>query len=100
MKFVFALIALAAIASVNATEDEKAKPQYSKTLFYSGVLDSAQGAIEDIVKANQRLTIKENQLELLEAGVNKLYEAENAMEAATTVDDYKNSFLDANLKAD
>jgi len=85
MKFALALLALAVLASVDAAP-------WSATEFYTGTLDDAQGAIEDIGKADARLAAKEGQLETLVAGATSLFEAETILEAATDATAYANEF--------
>jgi len=90
MKFVIALFALAALASVDAAPAET--PTWSDNLFYTGTLDEAQGAIQDVGVAEKRLAAKEAQLETLVAGVTDLFIAEETLERAVNADEYANSF--------
>jgi len=91
MKFVFALLALAALASVDAAPEGK----YSTSKFFESDtgLDSAQGALEDIATADIRLAAKEGQLETFVLGESVLFDAETALEKAVKATDYANSFV-------
>jgi len=99
MKCVIVLIALAALASVDAAPapdssdgTPAAEGKWSDSKFYTGTLDNAQGAIEDIEKADKRLASKEEQLQGLVDGVTTLFQAETIMEDAVNDEDYANSF--------
>merc|ERR1712018_51435 len=85
MKFALALIALAVLASVDAAP---AEGSWSTSKFYTGTLDNAQGAIEDIGKADIRLAAKEEQLAGLVESASSLFNAETILEEATDATDY------------
>merc|ERR1712055_452318 len=84
MKFALALIALAAMASVDAAP---AEGSWSDSKFYTGTLDNAQGAIEDIGKADVRLAAEEEHAGLVESA-SSLFNAETILEEATDATDY------------
>jgi len=95
MKCVIVLIALAALASVDAAPapdssdgTPAAEGKWSDSKFYTGTLDNAQGAIEDIGKADVRLAAKEEQLAGLVESASSLFNAETILEEATDATDY------------
>merc|ERR1711981_1355553 len=78
-KFVFALLALAAVASA---------AEYGPTLLFEGTLDSLQGAAVDIATAGASLGAKEAQVQGLVDGAQLIYDAEVLLETAVNTDDY------------
>jgi hypothetical protein len=81
MKFVFALLALAATASAQ------------ESTFFTGPLAEIQGAAVDIATAATDLTAKEGALETLVSSSTEILAAEVAMEEAMDMSVYNNSFL-------
>ena len=89
MKFVFALLALAATASAQAPSPDQQK-------FFTGPLAEIQGAAVDIATAATDLTAKEGALETLVSSSTEILAAEVAMEEAMDMSVYNNSFLKVN----
>jgi|ERR1712080_188301 len=85
MKCVFVLLALVAMTSAEGI--------YSETKFFTGDLDSIQGANADIAKAAASLQMKEAAVADLVTGKESIFAAEQALETAVDVAAYSNSFI-------
>ena len=90
MKFVFALLGLAALASVDASPEGT----YGDSKFFQGDLDEIQGALIDVATAGEDLSKKEDQLYNLVGLSSTIMNAETTLEAAVDKDMYNNSFTE------
>merc|ERR1712001_433359 len=92
MKFVFALLALAAFASANPAGT------YGPSLFFENTLDNIQGALVDVANAGEDLGAKEDQLATLVGDSLKIMNAETVLETAVEKAAYKNSYAVADVE--
>merc|ERR1711981_420396 len=81
MKFVFALLALAALASVDASPEGT----YTENKFF-------QGALIDVATAGEDLSKKEDQLYNLVGLSSTIMDAETILETAVDKNSYQNSY--------
>jgi len=90
MKFVFALLALGALASVDALPEGT----YTDSKFFQGDLDNIQGALIDAATAGRDLSAKEDQLYNLVQMSSTIMDAETILETAVDKTAYQNSYND------
>merc|ERR1711981_1344594 len=90
MKFVFALLALAALASVDASPEGT----YTENKFFQGDLDNIQGALIDVATAGEDLSKKEDQLHTLVGMSSTIMDAETILETAVDKTAYQNNYAD------
>jgi len=90
MKFVIALMALVAMASANP--GKWGGSESGGNFFFENTLDNIQGALEDVAKAGEDLSAKEDQLDELVKDSMKIMNAETLLEAAVEKTAYSNSY--------
>ena len=92
MKFTLCVVALTIMVSVDAVPALAIELPATDPGYFTGKLESVQGALKDVIRAGQDLQIMEGKLKAIVAASSFFFRTESATEYATAKNAYANGW--------